>query len=39
MKVLNNYLFEDDGKQVEYRPSPNIGKAKKGYKLMIVHFD
>lgn len=39
MKVLNNYLFEDDGKQVEYRPSPNIGKAKKGYKVIIVHFD
>lgn len=39
MKVENNFLFEDDGKQVSYRPSPNVGKAKKGYKVMIIHFD
>gem|GEM_PF-270628 len=39
MKVENNFLFEDDGKQVEYRPSPNVGKDKKGYKVIVIHFD
>jgi len=39
MKVQNNFLFGDDGKQVAYKASPNIGKAKKGYKLMVIHFD
>lgn len=39
MKVSNNFLLNDDDVQVTYRPSPNVGKAKKGYKVLVIHFD
>jgi len=39
MKVINHLLYGDDGKQVSYKPSPNVGKAKKGYKVFVVHYD
>lgn len=39
MEVKDNYLYGDDRVRVSYRPSPNIGKAKKGFKVLVIHFD
>jgi len=38
MKVINHFLYGNDGKQVTYRPSPNHGGVKVP-KYLIVHYD
>lgn len=39
MTVKDNFLIGDDGVRVTYKPSPNVGKAKKGDKVLVIHFD
>lgn len=39
MKVLSNFLYNDFDVKVQYIPSPNVYGIKKGYKVLVVHFD
>lgn len=39
MKVIDNFLYGNDGKKVEYKPSPNTGAIKKTTNVFVVHFD
>jgi len=39
MKVINNFLHDDDGVQVTYKPSPNVGGTRKPIKVFVIHFD
>jgi len=38
MKVINHFLFGDDGKQIPYKPSPNHGGIKIP-QYLIIHYD
>ena len=39
MLVKNNLLYNDDGTQVEFRQSPNIGSGVKDIRFILLHFD
>lgn len=39
MLVKNNLLYNDDGSQVEFRPTPNIGSGTKDIRFILLHFD
>jgi len=39
MQVKNNLLYNSDGTQVEFRPSPNVSSGAKDIRFIILHFD
>lgn len=39
MLVKNNLLYNDDGTQVEFRPTENIGSGAKNIRYILLHFD
>lgn len=39
MQVKNNLLYNNDGTQVEFRPTPNVSSGKKDIRFIILHFD
>lgn len=39
MLVKNNLLYNDDGSQVDFRPTPNIGSGTKDIRYILLHFD
>lgn len=39
MQVKNNLLYNNDGTQVEFRPSPNISSGTKDIRFIVLHYD
>lgn len=39
MNVKNHFLFEDNGKQVPFKQTPNHGGLKKSIKFIVIHYD
>lgn len=39
MQVKNNLLFNNDGTQVEFRPTTNVSSGRKDIRFILLHFD
>lgn len=39
MQVKNNLLYNNDGTQVEFRPTENLSAGKKDIRFIVLHYD